>query len=285
MKCLVGFFIVFSLAYLSGCASSYKVRTDEKNYREKISISKFDTNFVAAEYAGSDEKCFPPVEYGICKNDGPKDIYRKTKDLKMELFKIKIEDNSSGVSKVVDDMVHLVAADLAKQRGFKTFTFLDSESNYSCVTIRSVNTYGTLSGSSYTGYSQISDDDGCYISYEIIILLFDDSEVLKDGVFTVSRDGKLNPYESLYVGTTPDLRQKRLERSININRISKNTRIGIPHNAYKTYYKVDKLSYELKKQYKITDNRTYSFEDLGKKEKNNVESEVDVTKRFKVIEK
>lgn len=140
--CAFAFLIIF--AVLCGCTPSYRIQTNVTNYRENLTIEKKDYDFYNGDYVGSGKNCFPPIENRICPNYTKNEIYKPSKELKMELFSIRIKDNSVATSKVVKDMAYLTAAELTEQRGFKTFTIPYTIENYTCGSIRSVNTYGTF---------------------------------------------------------------------------------------------------------------------------------------------
>ena len=174
-------FLFFSLVPC-GCTPSYRVMTDATNYRENLSIEKKDLEFYIGEYAGPRKNCFPPIENSVCPNYTSNEVYKPTKELKMENFSISISDHSGTTSKVVKDMAYLTAAELAEQRGFKTFTVLDTLEIHTCSSIYSVNTYGNVTGNTYSGTSYLSEDAICSNNYSMDLLLYDENDDLKKGI-------------------------------------------------------------------------------------------------------
>jgi len=274
---------------MCGCTPSYSIKTDATNYREKLSIEKKDIDFYNGEYIGPDKYCFPPIDNRICKSNNHVQLYKPTKNLKLEDFSISIKDTSGVTSKTVKDMAYLTAAELAEQRGFKTFTVLHSIDTAACNSIYSTNTYGNFSGDMYSGRSYLSKDVICSNIYDIEILLYDDNDDLKKGVL-IGSPQFLQPFESLYIGTTPGLYEEYLQRHIDFleqeTKYPKNVNTSgyiTKNNAWKTQYDIHGLAGELRKLYSISDKLPYSFTDERERSKKSIDDKnADPIEKFKV---
>ncbi len=267
---------------LSGCTPSYRVVTDASNYREKLTIKKKDITFYNGEYIGSSIKCFPPIENRICEDYTKGEIYKPTKELKMEEFEITINDHSTFASKIVKDMAYLTGAELTEQRGFKTFTVPYSLQSVACTSIYSVNTYGTIQNNSYSGSSYLSNDGICANSYTINVLMYDSQEDITRGVLYRSNGYKssyLYPYKYLYAGVSLGLDQELRDKTIKILESNKGVMPQVERDAWKIHYDVKRLSEELRKQYGLAEKLPYSFTDERDKHK---EQQADPVEKYKI---
>ena len=194
----------------------------------------------------------------------------------MELFSISVEDISVMTSKVVKDMAYLTVAELAEQRGFKTFTILYTIEIYACSSMQSVNTYGTFSGNTYSGTSYLNDKAICSNRYNINVLLYDEQSDLENGILFRNNwlpSQSLQPFEYLYVGTTPGLDEEFFERKHKDLQERKTTSFDVNRNAWKTRYDIKGMAEELKKQHGLTEKLPYTFEDEREKHKKQKEEE------------
>jgi hypothetical protein len=284
MKYLLAPLFLFAFFVMFGCTPSYRVKTDATNYREKLSIKKMDYEFFIGKYIGPENNCFPPIEYSVCPNYSSDEVYKPTKELKMENFSISISDTSGVTSKVVKDMAYLTAAELAEQRGFKTFTVLNSMETNACSSMYSVNTYGSVTGNTYSGTSYLSKDAICANNYSIYVLFYDESEDLKRGVLFRSPRSRLQPDKSLYIGTTPGLYEEYLEQRVKYPPIGNTTGFIPEKNAWKIHYDIKGLTGELRKLYGILEILPYSFEDerVSNRKSDEKKNAVPIEK-FKVI--
>lgn len=279
--CAFAFLIIF--AVLCGCTTSHSIRTDATNYRENLTIEKNDYDFYNGYYVGSGKKCFPPIENRICPNYTTDEVYKPSKELKMELFSIRIKDTSVTTSKVVKDMAYLTAAELAEQRGFKTFTPLYTRENYSCSSTQSVNTYGTFSRNTYSSTSYLNDNLICGNLYNITVLLYNEQSDLENGVLYRNKSNTLYPFQYLYVGTTPDLYENFLEMKLKDLQEKQTSNFEVNHNAWKTRYDIKGMAEELKKQYGLTERLPYTFEDERERHKKQKEQEnADPIEKYKI---
>lgn len=288
MKHSCNFTLLIIIAVLCGCTPSYRIQTDAYNYREKLKIEKKDYEFYNGEYVGSEKNCFPPIENRICPNYTKNEIYKPSKELKMELFSIIIKDNSVMTSKVVEDMAYLTAAELTEQRGFKTFTIPYTIENYSCNSIRSVNTYGTVYGNRYSGTSYLNNENMCVNSYSIEVLLYDDQDDLRNGILYRNNDNllssnKLYPFRYLYSGTTPGLEDEFLKQELEFLQSQSPVRFKVDRDVWKTHYDIKNMAEELKKKYGLTKKMPYTFEDERERHKKQKEQEnADPIEKYKI---
>jgi hypothetical protein len=289
MKYVCTFAFLIILAVLCGCTTpSYRIRTDATNYRGNLAIEKRDYDFFNGDYIGSGKNCFPPIDNRICPNYTTKVLYTSSKELKMELFSITIRDTSVMTSKVAKDMAYLTAAELTEQRGFKTFTIPYTTEYYTCDSIRSVNTYGTFYGNTYSGTSYLNDNKICANNYNINVLLYDDESDLKNGILyrdnSLSSD-RLQPFTYLYVGTTPGLEEEfsSLKQKLENSYEGKRYRFDVTPNAWKTNYAIKSMTEELKKQYGLTEKLPYTFVDEQEKQKKKKEQQnADPIEKYKI---
>lgn len=283
-------FIVFS--GVCGCTPSYRVKTDATNYREKLSIKKRDIEFFNGEYVGPNRNCFPPIENNICSDYASGEVYKASKELKMEEFTISISDTSAMASKVVKDMTYLTAAELTEQRGLKTFTVLNTLETSSCSSMYSVNSYGSVTGNAYSGTSYLSNDTLCANSYTMNVLLYDHIDDLKRGVLYRMPRNRLQPFKSLYIGTTPglyeeylDQRKEYLEQRAKFSNDVYSTGYVSERDAWKSRYDINGLSRELRNQYEIIEKLPYNFEDERESKIKSIEQQsADPIEKFKVTE-
>ncbi len=269
------FAVCYFVLILIGCAPSYKTLTDSKNYMDSLTIKKADYEFSLGEYIDTKQGCFPPIENPVC--DRGASPYKATDQVDAEMFYISITDNTSTVTKEVKDITYLVAAELTKQRGYKTFNVTIEFSSYTCTTFRERKTYGTLSNKNYSGTSYISEDVYCANFYTIQVFLFNNRNILGNGIFLKSSTmTNITPFSGLYIGTTPGV--EKIHTNSYSSDLSDST--IYTKDAWKFSYDVEGLISEIKAKYNITKNMQYTFLDmrLEKKERAEAKSQEPIEK-------
>jgi hypothetical protein len=250
---------------LSACATPALTSVDPTNYRTKLRIERPDKSFYSAEYIGPALACFPPITNRICDADPRgKPIYRETAKLEMEEFHIVLISSGAPSDKLMDDMVFLAAADLAKQRGYPFITRLNNIDSTRCGSIYSTTTYGTVNSEAgtYSGNTYLNQDVACTNLRAGDFIFLKNREDLTNGVFYRYNSGyfksdSLKPAGELYVYTTPNV---RFEDYTIINVKDGIARVGTP-SAWKVTYEANGLSNDLRSKYRITSNQPYSFKD------------------------
>jgi hypothetical protein len=266
---------------LSACATSALTPVDPTNYRTKFTIERPDKSFYSAEYIGTASACFPPITNRICEPDPRgKPIYRETAKLEMEAFHIVLISSGAPSGKLMEDMVFLAAADLAKQRGYPFMTRLNTIDSTNCGSIYSTSTYGTVNSDTgtYSGKTYLNQDVICSNLRAGDFIFLKNREDLANGVFYRYNSGyfktdTLKPAGELYIYTTPNVMFK--DYTIIKDGI---IRIGTS-SAWKVTYETAGLSNDLRAKYRITGNQPYTFKD---ERKENAEAAKDPVERNKL---
>ncbi len=93
----------------------------------------------------------------------------------------------------------------------------------------------------------------------------------------------MQPFEYLYVGTTPGLDEEFFERKHKDLQERKTTSFDVNRNAWKTRYDIKGMAEELKKQYGLTEKLPYTFEDERERHKKQKEEEnADPIEKYKL---
>lgn len=251
---------------LSACATPALTPVDPTNYRTKLKIERPDKSFYSAEYIGTASACFPPITNRICAPDPRgKPIYREIAKLEMEEFRIVLISSGAPSGKLMEDMVFLAAADLAKQHGYPFMTRLNTIESTSCDSIYSTSTYGSVNSDTgtYSGNTYLNKDVVCSNLRAGHFIFLKNREDLASGVFYRYNSGhfktdNVRPASELYLYTTPNVMFK--DYTFVKDGI---IRIGTS-SAWKIIYDTAGLSSDLRAKYHITDNQPYTYKDERK---------------------
>lgn len=251
---------------LNACATPSQQTVDSTNYRSKLTIKRPDKSFYSAEYIGPDSGCFPPITNRICEPDPRgKPIYRETGKLEMEEFRFRLISSGVPDGKLMEDMVFLAAADLAKQRGYPFMTHLSSAKSGGCRSIYSTSTFGTINLDTgiYSGNTSLNQDAVCVTLLSGDFIFFKKRDDMGRGVFYrydsgFLKTGLLMPEAGLYLYTSPNVMIKdHIFVSHGISRIGTSS-------AWQVIYDTTGLSNDLRAKYRITSTEPYIFEDERK---------------------
>lgn len=270
-----------------------------ENYFQKISISKANREYLLAEYIGPDENCFPPIQNRICnpvrehefnrpilsryinllsderrknleerKKFINRPIYKSIKDIDIERFSLSAAADVSVITEHGEHLLLLSAADLAVQRNYQYLIILNNshahtcETNYSTSTSGTINTYdiGGSSSGSYSGRTDLNEEEICHFSLSKEFLFLNDIEILKNGVFYRTpyseSDFDVIPEEELYLGTSEEtlysLDPVMFEDSVNYM-------LRRELRAWENVYNARGLSDDLRSKYNITNNHVFEF--------------------------
>lgn len=277
---------------LTGCATVTDVGKqplDNSNYKDKAQIEKKDISIYLADYVGTEENCFPKIDGRRCyKNVNGSSPYRVTKELMMEVFEVRL-DNNGFENLRVKDFAFLIASDVAIERSFKYFTLTRTTETTGCSTSYQANTNGYIAGDSYYGSTVLSEQQGCVAKNYYEFLLLNDPIDLGKGVFKKVNSGVwaglgMVPFESLYFSTMQGHKYADFNptSTIQVGSSTARTHVYTPSNAWKSIYDAKGMSLDLRAKYGVTDKNPYKYLDEAKTNKSKMNNEVDVIEKNKI---
>lgn len=292
-------FVVIILLGTLGCktGSVREFGATKNNYRSELRITLLDRDYYSAKYiADNPGKWFPPITnnirkrwyesdlnkisasspaYESIKKEIGKTFYRELNELDIEHINIEMKYPGSPFDKKSKELLHLVAADVALQRGFPYVTRLTKGFDSICVTTQSAVTKGNIdldtshsgvvsgdqvygtsrTSGTYKGKTRLKEDTNCAATIEGEFILFKNKEDIEKGVFVKNRySGRLDPFTWLYYSTSPNaiIIDHPIGEPIKVN-----TRKMVIDHAWRNGYKSSGLSSDLRKKYDIDNKEAY----------------------------
>lgn len=207
----------------------------EVRYRDKNCI---DIDFSLANRYEGYIKC---KESNFSGSDCNSVVFSSTKKLNINSYTITMNDGGVATSRenqLAQDMLILVAAEVAKQQRFDKIIVNKIKISSHCGSVPTSTTTGTYSDSTFSSNTTYSSYTSCGRSGAINILAFNDYQEIKDGVF-VSEDKLVKwvkPYYPLY-----NSRRAELGNAAKIDYSP----------PWKSYYDVNDMIYTLSNGYQI----------------------------------
>lgn len=250
--------IIWSILYLCallGCAlpGEYDF-TDERNFRDRIvDIRAQPYSFFSGARKDKDKSCFPPSGKPLCGDRYNWHTYEAIEPLKIESYAIQVKDSSPLLLPDVNELIHLIGAELTLQRKFTHF--IVTRTNYvgSCHDSYSAQTIGSTQGDMYIGATSLLKDTFCSGIAAIEILIFDDYEKIKSGVFYQSKYST-NMDVGIYADLYLDMGEK-----INLKNKLSPSNLDVPLNAWKQYYEASAIASALRSKYKVSPKIDYQI--------------------------
>ncbi len=189
------FFILKMLFLAVGCATpqlSEKIQIayapmTSNNFRSKIETPVVERKkFYNARLIDSTKRaneCFPAPNKPLCSKFPGILKYGAPTQIDAESLSFGFQDGNHYFPGTTQELTYLVAAELTIQRGFKFFLIESIYYDTSCRNNYSATTTGFISNNNYFGNTTLNNTPSCLSTGDLRILMFDNYDDIKKGVF------------------------------------------------------------------------------------------------------
>jgi hypothetical protein len=252
---------IIPLFMLTGCAmdnyTKLIAKTEVNNYRDRLVVTHYDNSFYKLNDSSVANSCFPLTDATSINCVMPDIATASKSPIKMTSFQFGMTDRRGYVDAKFNELLFMAISDVALSKGFSKFTITTIDDEHGCSSSPTVNSYGTVTGNTYSTTTYSSSNTVCSDLQTSNVLFFDNPVELAQGIVAGS-----TLVSELYRGALPTT-MKMFSGPTEFPGSS----WTVPYKAWRTYYNAAGLSAELHKKYGVTDTTTYHIIEHGAESK------------------